>query len=243
MGMMSARRILIVEDNADEAKRARDVLADSGYVVIVASSAHIARQAAAEEAPFDLVFMDFQLPDGDGLRLLPALRLAGLDAPVVLLTGNGSERLSQEAFRAGCADLAVKDLNYHLWLPRMAQALIPAGPGPDGAWGSHVLGVCVGRLRGDALHAEPEGLWPALASTLQAVAEAAVRGVRSTGESLLGSLPVVHVQLPGRHLLFVLRGGTFGAAVLAQAPTPEDQAELLGVAATYAAARRSDEPL
>ncbi|MEK6974830.1 MAG: response regulator [Candidatus Thermoplasmatota archaeon] len=239
--MLSARRILIVEDNADEAKLARDVLADSGYVVFVAPSAHNARLAAVEEAPFDLVFMDFQLPDGDGLRLLPALRRAGVSAPVVLLTGDGSERLSQQAFSAGCADLAVKDLNYHLWLPRMAQALIPAGPGPEGAWGSHVLGLCVGRLRGNSLRAEPEGLWPPLAETLQALIDVAVKGVRWTGESLLGSLPVVHVQLPGRHLLFILRGGTFGAAVLAEAPTQEDQAELLALATAFPPTRRPDE--
>jgi CheY-like chemotaxis protein len=239
--MRTARRILIVEDNEDEAKRARDALANSGYVVFVAPSAHNARAAALEEAPFDLVFMDFRLPDGDGLRLLPALRRAGISAPVVLLTGDGSERLSQAAFRAGCADLAVKDLNYHLWLPRMAQALIPAGPMPDGAWGSHVLGLCVGRLQGDLQHAEPQGMWPPLGATLQAIAEVAVRGVRSTGESLLGSLPVVHVQLPGRHLLFILRGGTFGAAVLTQVPTQEDQAELLALAAAYPPPHRSDE--
>lgn len=237
--MQPARRILLVEDDPREAKLAREALADSGYVVRVAPSAEQARQAVIQDSDFDLVFMDFQLPDGDGLHLLPALRRAGVDAPVVLLTGNGSERLSQQAFQAGCADLAVKDLNYHLWLPRMAQALIPATPGPPGAWGMHVQGLCIGRLRADLVFAEPAALWPPLADVLQAAVDLAVRGVRSTGESLLGSLPVVHLQVPGRHLLFILRGGTFGAALLSSPPDYEDHAELLTATAAYWQERRA----
>ena len=230
--MHPAQRILLVEDDPDEAKRARDALCESGYVVLVAPSAQLARQAAAEEEPFDLVFMDLRLPDGDGLRLLPILRRAGVTAPVVLVTGDSSERVGEAAFRAGCADLAVKDLNYHLWLPRMAQALIPADPGMGG-WGEHVLGVCVGRLKSPALRAEPAELWPSLSGALQAATELAVKGVRAAGQSLLGSLPFVHLQLRDRNLLFVLRGGSFGAALLSRAPDEEDQAALLALTTTY----------
>ena len=242
--MHPARRILIVEDDPAEGRLACQALADSGYVVRLAPSAQHARVAAIEDASFDLVFMDYQLPDGDGLHLLPALRRAGVRAPVVLLTGNGSEALSQRAFKAGCADLAIKDLNYHLWLPRMAQALMPATPEPPGAWGLHVLGLCIGRLRAGNVHAEPPEVWPQFAAVLQAAVELAVKGVRSTGESLLGSLPVVRLQVPGRHLLFVLRGGTFGAALLSRPPDDEDHAELLTATAAYAqASHANDAPL
>lgn len=236
--MPSAQRILLVEDDPDEARRARDALAESGYVVHVAPSAQCARQAAVDEAPFDLVFMDLRLPDGDGLRLLPVLRRAGVRAPVVLVTGDGSERVSDAAFRAGCADLAVKDLNYHLWLPRMAQALIPATP-LFAAWGEHVLGVCVGRLQSQALRSEPSELWPPLAGALQAATELAVKGVRAAGHSLLGSLPVVHLQLRDRSLLFILRGGVFGAALLTRTPDEADHAGLLSVITSHAQERAS----
>lgn len=234
--MQPARRILLVEDDPDEARRARDALAESGYVVLVAASAQRARQAAAEDAPFDLVFMDLRLPDGDGLRLVPVLRRAGVSAPVVLLTGDRSERVGQAAFRAGCADLAIKDLNYHLWLPRMAQALIPDGP-DIAVWGPHVQGVCVGRLQSQAVRAVPADLWPTLGGTLQAAAELAVKGVRAAGHSLLGSLPTVHLQLRDRNLLFLLRGGVFGAALLARPPDERDHAELLAVTTAYAQTR------
>ena len=239
--MRPAQRILLVEDDPDEARRARDALAESGYVVLVAPSAQSAREAAAEEAPFDLVFMDLRLPDGDGLRLLPVLRRAGVDAPVVLLTGDRSERVGEAAFRAGCADLAVKDLNYHLWLPQMAQALIPA-TGAWGTWGEHVLGVCVGRLKSPALRAEPADLWPPLSGALQAATELAVKGVRAAGQSLLGSLPFVHLELRDRTLLFVLRGGSFAAALLSRPPVEEDHAGLLAVITAFAQERAAADP-
>jgi CheY-like chemotaxis protein len=236
--MPSAQRILLVEDDPDEARRARDALADVGYIVLVAPSASSARQAAAAEAPFDLVFLDLRLPDGDGLRLLPALRRAGVRAPVVLVTGDGSERVSDAAFRAGCADLAVKDLNYHLWLPRMAQALIPAVPA-FATWGPHVLGISVGRLQSQAARCEPAELWPPLAGALQAATELAVKGVRAAGHSLLGSLPVVHLQLRDRNLLFILRGGVYGAALLTRMPDEDDHAGLLCAITGYAQERAS----
>jgi CheY-like chemotaxis protein len=235
--MQPAQRILLVEDDPDEAQRARDALAESGYVVLVAASAQKAREAAAEEEPFDLVFMDLRLPDGDGLRLVPALRRAGVRAPVVLVTGDSSERVGEAAFRAGCVDLAVKDLNYHLWLPRMAQALIPSSAAGFGAWAPHVLGLCVGRLQPQTMRAEPADLWPPLAGALQAATELAIKGVRAAGHSLLGSLPMVHLQLRDRSLVFVLRGGVFGAALLARPPDEDDEDELLSAVTAYAHAR------
>lgn len=231
---MAARKILLVEDDPDEARRARDVLAESGYLVCVAGTARGAREAVVGEAPFDLVFLDLRLPDGDGLRLVPILRRAGVTAPVVLVTGDRSERIGEQAFRAGCADLAVKDLNYHLWLPGMAHALIAESPALE-AWGPHVHGVCLGRLRDDTLRSTPPDLWADLADALRAANDLAVRSVRAAGSSLLGSLPVVHVRLGDRSLLFVRRGGTFGAAWIDGAPSVEDEAQLLGL--TIALAR------
>lgn len=235
--MASAHRILLVEDDPDEARLSRDVLAESGYVVCVANSARGAREAVVGEAPFDLVFLDLRLPDGDGLRLVPALRRAGVNAPVVLVTGDRSERIGQQAFQAGCADLAVKDLNYHLWLPKMAQALIPAASALDGGWGPHVLGVCLGRLQGDSMRCAPIDLWPGLSGALLAASDLAVRGLRAANASLLGSLPVVTLRMGERSLLFVRRGGDFGAAWLQSAPKPEDEAQLLALVVAYAQER------
>lgn len=238
--MSSARRILLVEDDPDEARLSRDVLAESGYVVCVAASAHDARAAVVDEEPFDLVFLDLRLPDGDGLRLVPVLRRAGVKAPMVLLTGDSSERIGAAAFRAGCADLAVKDLNYHLWLPGMAQALIPPLATVGEAWGPHVLGICLGRVRGDDVRCSPPESWPSLSETLQAANALVTRGVRAAGHSLLGSLPVVHLRLSDRCLLFLRRGGVFASAWLDRTPTADDEAQLMALAVAFAQERKDD---
>lgn len=235
--MRQPRRILLVEDDAEEARLSREALADSGYTVLTASSLAAARRAVARGTPFDLVFVDQNLPDGEGLMLVPQLRAAGLQAPVVLVTGNRSERVGEMAFRAGCADLAIKELNYHLWLPQMAEAFI-ASPGTDARWGPHVLGVCAGRLHGKAVRGTPAGLWSPMSAVLKAATDLAVQGLRATGHSLLGSLPTVHLQLQDDlHLFVVLRGGVFAAAVLTRPPDLEDTVEALAEAASFASAR------
>lgn len=239
--MRQPRRILLVEDDAGEAKRSRDALAENGYTVLTASSLAAARRAVARGTPFDLVFVDQNLPDGEGLMLVPQMRAAGLEAPVVLVTGNRSERVGEMAFRAGCADLAIKDLNYHLWLPQMAEAFI-APPQADDRWGPHVLGVCAGRLHGKAVQGTPPDLWSPMSNVLQIATDLAVQGLRATGHSLLGSLPTVHLQLQeDLHLLVVLRGGVFAAALLSRPPQVEDTAEALAEAASFAKARKASE--
>ena len=235
--MRQPRRILLVEDDAEEAKRSRQALSESGYTVLTAASLAAARRVVARGTRFDLVFVDQNLPDGEGLMLVPQLRAAGLQAPVVLVTGNRSERVGELAFSAGCADLAIKDLNYHLWLPQMAEAFI-VGPQEEDRWGPHVLGVCVGRLHGKAVHGTPAGLWAPLSTVLQTATDLAVQGLRATGHSLLGSLPTVHLQLQDDlHLFVVLRGGVFAAAVLTRPPDLEDTVEALAEAAAFASAR------
>ncbi|HUR24851.1 MAG TPA: response regulator [Candidatus Thermoplasmatota archaeon] len=244
--MRPQRRILLLEDDPDEARRSRDTLADNGYTVHVASTLAAARQAVAHGDRFDLVFLDQNLPDGEGLTIIPHLRSVGMQAPVVLVTGNRSEQTGKRAFLAGCADLAVKEVNYHLWLPTMAEAFLGAGLAASETeefrWGPHVLGVCTGRLQGPA-HAMPSDFWAPFAGALHSAAELAVRGLRATGQSLLGSVPVVHLELGrDRHLLLVVRGGVFAAAMLSRAPRAQDTTELVGEAAAFSRARSDADP-
>lgn len=242
--MRQPRRILLLEDDPDESQRSRDALAGDGYMVLTVATLAAAKTAVTRGAHFDLVFLDQNLPDGEGLALIPHLRSAGVDAPIVLVTGNRSEQVSQRAFLAGCADLAIKELDYHLWLPTMAHTFIASAagdPDTDFRWGPHVLGLCTGRLNSSA-HAEPAEFWGPLAGALQSATDLAIRGMRATGQSPLGSLPVVHLQLrDDRHLVLVLRGGVFAAAMLTRAPNARDTTELTGEAATFARARSASD--
>lgn len=58
---------------------------------------------------YDLIFLDYVLPDMDGLRVMEKLRAANVEAPVVMLTGKGDENVATEAYRNGVLDYLPKD--------------------------------------------------------------------------------------------------------------------------------------
>ena len=77
-------RILVVEDNAKLAGHLRRGLAESGYVVDVATDGIDGRHMAIE-GNYDLVLLDVMLPGADGFTLLETLR-QHKDTPVIMLS-------------------------------------------------------------------------------------------------------------------------------------------------------------
>jgi two-component system cell cycle response regulator DivK len=77
-------RILIVEDNVKNMKLVRDILQHKGHETIEAVNGEDGVRLAVERAP-DLVLMDIQLPDIDGITALRRIReVRALDAVPVL---------------------------------------------------------------------------------------------------------------------------------------------------------------
>jgi two-component system cell cycle response regulator DivK len=77
-------KILIVEDNEKNMKLVRDILAFRGHQVLEATTGEQGVAIATSELP-DLVLMDIQLPDIDGIEALRRIRaVAALDAVPVL---------------------------------------------------------------------------------------------------------------------------------------------------------------
>jgi two-component system cell cycle response regulator DivK len=100
---MTGERILVVEDNEKNMKLFRDVLAATGYRTLEATTGGEAVDMASEHAP-DLVLMDIQLPDLDGVEALRRLRADARTAtiPVLALTAQAMrgdrERFLAEGF-------------------------------------------------------------------------------------------------------------------------------------------------
>ena len=76
---MASEKILIVEDNPDNMKLFVSVLTISGYRVVQASSPHQVLDLVAAERP-DLILMDIQLPEMDGVTLMRQVRERMADA-------------------------------------------------------------------------------------------------------------------------------------------------------------------
>ena len=81
---MAGARILVVEDNDKNMKLFRDVLTATGYRTIEATNGAHAVELAAEHVP-DLVLMDIQLPDIDGVEALGRMRADERTAPIPVL--------------------------------------------------------------------------------------------------------------------------------------------------------------
>jgi CheY-like chemotaxis protein len=112
---VDGRRILLVEDHGDCAEMIAMVLELNGWQVRIAASAAQAR-ALAEEQAFDVVLGDVALPDGCGLRLLPALREAqrrfGPRPPVaVAMSGYGMPDDRERSLQAGYAAHLLKPVD------------------------------------------------------------------------------------------------------------------------------------
>ena len=76
--------VLIVEDNEKNMKLVRDILQHSGHITLEAATGEEGVRLAREQRP-DLILMDIQLPDIDGITALTRIREhAALDAVPVL---------------------------------------------------------------------------------------------------------------------------------------------------------------
>jgi PAS domain S-box-containing protein len=103
------QRILVVEDEKEQALVIARLLKHKfGADVEIAESCEEAR-AMMEDSAFDLVTLDYQLPDGDGLQLLSELQETPGAPPAIMVTGHGDEQAAVSAFKLGASGYVVKD--------------------------------------------------------------------------------------------------------------------------------------
>jgi DNA-binding response OmpR family regulator len=114
--------ILVVEDEPSIRQGLCDVLTFRGYAVDSADNGKEAL-AKAEHGQFELVVLDIMLPELDGLSVCRALRGAGRDVPVLMLTAKGDEQDVLNGFEAGADDYVTKPFSVRELLARV-QALL-----------------------------------------------------------------------------------------------------------------------
>ena len=110
--------ILLVEDDAGIAKAIVRGLVEEGHSVD-----HCARVDEAEKQlaliAYDLVVLDWGLPDGDGLSLLRRLRERGLRTPVLMLTARSTVGERVAGLRSGADDYLAKPFDLDELLARI----------------------------------------------------------------------------------------------------------------------------
>jgi two-component system cell cycle response regulator DivK len=109
---MTGERILVVEDNEKNMKLFRDVLSATGYRTLEATTGGEAVEMATEHAP-DLVLMDIQMPDFDGVEALRRLRADARTAslPVLAVTAQAMQGDREHFLAAGFDGYLSKPVN------------------------------------------------------------------------------------------------------------------------------------
>ncbi len=105
---MSNLRILWADDEIDLLKPQLLFLEKKGYHVTTVTNAHDALEEAQEHADFDVVFLDENMPGRSGLDILPEIKAARPDVPVVMITKSEEENIMEEAIGGQIADYLIK---------------------------------------------------------------------------------------------------------------------------------------
>src|SRR3954462_69252 len=132
-------RLLIVEDEKRLALSLAKGLTAEGYAVDVV---HDGREGLhrATEGSYDLVILDIMLPGLNGYRVCAALRAAGHEVPILMLTAKDGEYDEAEGLDTGADDYLTKPFSYVVLVARVKALLRRGGQRGAGASPVHVHG-------------------------------------------------------------------------------------------------------
>lgn len=107
-------KVLVVDDDIFFGEMFTDRLGRLGHEAVHVSTLITAKERAFAEC-FDLIFLDVQMPDGNGLVELPKLKVAPSAPDVIIITGQGDPDGAELAIKSGAWDYlekatAVKDM-------------------------------------------------------------------------------------------------------------------------------------
>jgi two-component system phosphate regulon response regulator PhoB len=134
--MTSVHRILIVEDHKPLRSLLSFLLSNAGYETAETSDAMAALDEATRQPP-DLVLLDWQLPDMEGIKLLRLWRAdeATAQIPVIMVSGKADEVDRVAGLKAGADDYVTKPFGRDELLARvqavLRRAASPREAGPE----------------------------------------------------------------------------------------------------------------
>ena len=118
--MKHSVRILLAEDNPVNQKLAKMILTKAGYQVEVANNGKEAvEKFTSSPDAFDLIFMDVQMPEMDGLAATQQIRnpqsaIRNRDIPIIAMTAHAMEGDREKCLEAGMDDYITKPIKRDL---------------------------------------------------------------------------------------------------------------------------------
>ena len=128
-------KVLLAEDGPDNQRLISLLLRKLGLQVMIAENGAVAYrealQSAEQGSPYDLIFMDMQMPEMDGYEATRQLRLAGWDGPIVALTAHAMASDRDLCLSAGCDDYLTKPIDRERLATVIGDHLQPIAHAPD----------------------------------------------------------------------------------------------------------------
>jgi DNA-binding response OmpR family regulator len=117
--MPNMRRILIVDDDPELREALMEQLSLHEEFEAVAAENGIKGVQAVKAGQIDLVIMDVGLPDIDGREAVRILRKNGFKAPIIMLTGHGTDSDTILGLESGANDYVAKPFHFAVLLARI----------------------------------------------------------------------------------------------------------------------------
>jgi two-component system cell cycle response regulator DivK len=121
---MPNKTILLVEDDFMNMKLAQHVLESQGYTVVKATTGQEALQQLKDSVP-DLILMDVQLPDIDGMTLVRIIRAKDTtrETNILALTACAMKGDREKILKTGCNDYISKPINVETFVSTVRRYL------------------------------------------------------------------------------------------------------------------------
>ena len=112
-------RILVVDDDSMNLARTRIILSKEYDVILAESGAEALKLLGTQEV--DLVLLDIDMPEMNGMETFRNMKKAGIKAPVIFLTASGLEEDVVSAIKLGAVNYLKKPFLPQELLKRVAQ--------------------------------------------------------------------------------------------------------------------------
>ncbi|MBC8440411.1 MAG: response regulator [Deltaproteobacteria bacterium] len=103
-------RILFIEDEKEEYLLLKEMLSANQFVELFHAKNIETAFLRLETESFDIILLDYLLPDGTGFDFMKKFKAAGYDTPIAVVTGQTDEVIASEIIRAGALDYLPKSL-------------------------------------------------------------------------------------------------------------------------------------
>lgn len=120
--MENRNKILVIDDEPNMRHSLSMIFDKAGFFVTEASGAQEALDALNKK-PYDLVFLDLNMPGINGMQLLPEINNLYPSMPVIILTGFGTMESAEKAIEFGARGFILKPINPLEIIERVSRVL------------------------------------------------------------------------------------------------------------------------